>query len=141
MSRVLLIGPSTKALADAIEAGGHQVAYVCLDDERTHAIDAIRGGFDGRSADALMADLRSAADFLPVRHVRWLIRETWGPELHVPCLAVLTAHHLQLPELEVHIDDFLLDPCLPLESEPAIAGCASDDVRGRRAGPSDGDRT
>ncbi|MGV3613709.1 MAG: winged helix-turn-helix domain-containing protein [Fimbriimonas sp.] len=92
------------------------MAYVSLDDEGKKVVDAIYRAFEGRSPDALMADLRPAVDFLPVRHVRWLIRETWGPDLEVPCLALLSPHHLHQGDMEAHIDDFLLDPIQPKEA-------------------------
>jgi DNA-binding response OmpR family regulator len=116
MSRVLLFGPCSKDLLETIESGGHKIAHVSLDDENTHAIDAICRAFEGRPADVLMADLRTAADFLPIRHVRWLFRETWGSELFVPCLAFLNVHHLRLPDLQTYVDDFILDPYRPTEA-------------------------
>jgi DNA-binding response OmpR family regulator len=121
MSRILVIGPSTKALVETVESAGHAVAYICVDDEYTEALDSICRAFDGRPADALVADLRQAADYLPVRHVRWLIRETWGTELHVPCLAIVGSRHLRLPDLEAHIDDFLLDGHCPSEATARLS--------------------
>ena len=120
MSRILVIGPSTKGLVETVESAGHSVAYVCVDDEYDQALDSICRSFDGRPADAMVADLRQAADFLPVRHVRWLIRETWGGEIHVPCLAILTSHHLRLTDMPVQIDDFLLDSYRPPEADARL---------------------
>lgn len=116
MPRVLIFGPAPRELIETVESDGHRTAFVDVDVENGRVVDALCQAFDGRPADLLLADLRTAADFLPVRHVRWLIRETWGAELTVPCLALLNAHHLRQQELPVHIDDFLIEPFLTPET-------------------------
>jgi DNA-binding response OmpR family regulator len=97
-------------LVDGLRSAGHVVVSTPMDEDRHGFLDSISQAFEGRPADLIVADLTTSADFLPLRHVQWVLRETWGSETRVPCLALLSPYHLSIPDLPAFVEDFLLPP-------------------------------
>jgi hypothetical protein len=110
MPRLLVLQSSQPDLEDALLSAGHSVVSISFDADSYDVADSIRQSFGGRPADLIVADLTSANDFLPLRHMQWMLRDIWGSDIRLPCLALLTPHHLALPELPAFVEDFVLPP-------------------------------
>ncbi len=115
MPRVLVLESSQRGLSEALRGAGHTVVATSFEDDSYDLADSIRLAFQGRPADLIVADLTTASDFLPLRHVQWVLRDIWGAETRLPCLALLIPYHLSLPELPAFVEDFLLPPYDPGE--------------------------
>ncbi len=103
-------GP-TAPLADALRAGGYAVARRVLDGANADAVNALCTLFAGRPPDLVLCDIAPSRDCLPLRHVRRLLHQSWGDDFRLPpLLALLSAHHLTLPDWPALADDFLLPP-------------------------------
>jgi DNA-binding response OmpR family regulator len=127
MQNVLVISPApvrdpAASLVRALgEVGSYRVARTALDGPKDTA-GAFCAAFEGRIPDVIVADLSTAIDCLPLRHIRRLLRHTWGSDLPVPpCLALLDPHHLGLPDWPAYADDFLLPPYNPREALARIS--------------------
>ncbi len=116
MQNILVLAPADKgspinALARALRSAGYTVARTALEGSAPESVEALCRCFTGRPPDVLLADLSGAPDCLPLRHAHRLLRHAWGDDLPPPsCLALLTPHHLALPDWPAHTDDFLLPP-------------------------------
>jgi DNA-binding response OmpR family regulator len=111
MQNVLIASPgrgegATPAIHEALYAVGYRVAWSPAEDG-----DALCAAFHGVPPDVIINDLSSAADLLPARHLRTLLREIWGEDLPAPGLIGLTtAAHLSRREWLSYLDDFVLPP-------------------------------
>jgi DNA-binding response OmpR family regulator len=121
MPRVLVLESSQRGLDDLLRSAGHKVVSFSCEEDSHELGDSIRQSFEGRPADIVVADLSNASDLLPVRHLQWILREIWGGETRLPCLALVTPNHLALPELPAFIEDFLLPPYDRVEITVRIA--------------------
>jgi DNA-binding response OmpR family regulator len=121
MPRVLVLESSQRGLDDLLRSAGHKVVSLSCEEDSHELGDSIRQSFEGRPADIVVADLSNASDLLPVRHLQWILREIWGGETRLPCLALVTPNHLALPELPAFIEDFLLPPYDRVEITVRIA--------------------
>jgi DNA-binding response OmpR family regulator len=110
MPRVLVLETLKRGLPDALKRAGHNVVAVSFDDDTYELGDAIRQSFEGRPSDIIVADLTTANDFLPLRNIQWVLRDIWGSEIRLPCVALLTPNHLGIPELPAFVEDFVLPP-------------------------------
>ena len=116
MPRVLILQTANLHIVEALRRAGHSVACAAMDDDNTDVIDEMCRAFEGRPADVIVADLTTAIDFLPLRHFQFIVRETWGDEMRIPCIALLAPFHLGLPDLPAFVEDFLLPPYDPSEA-------------------------
>lgn len=115
MSRILVLESSQRGAIEALRKAGHQTFGVTFEHDSYAMGEAIRDAFDGRMPDLMVADLSPGGDFLPLRHVQWVLNDLWGPGAKLPCLAFLTSSHLALPDLPTFVDDFVLPPFDPRE--------------------------
>jgi len=126
MLNVLVLAPNEKggpasALAHALTQAGYAVQRTALDGG-PEAVDSLCRAFLGRPPDVLLADLSTAPDCLPLRHATRLLLHAWGDDLPLPSrLALLTPHHLCLPDWPAYTDDFLLPPYAPAEMLARLA--------------------
>lgn len=126
MQNVLVLAPSERgcpgaALAYALKANGYTVVCTALDGKGDFA-HLLGSAFAGRPPDLMVADLTTARDCLPLRHIGHLLRHTWGDDLPAPpCLALLDQDHLRLPDWPAFLDDFLLSPFSPKEALARIS--------------------
>jgi DNA-binding winged helix-turn-helix (wHTH) protein len=116
MPRILILQSSNLQIVEALRRAGHAIASAYIDDDNSDVLDEMCRAFDGRAADVIIADLTEATDFLPLRHVQYILRETWGEEMRIPCVALLSPYHLGLPDLPAFVEDFLLPPHDPSEA-------------------------
>lgn len=108
-------GPGIR-LTQALEREGYRVSGVSLDSRIANAADLLAAPFGGRPPDILLADLRLAADCLPVQHARRVLNCVWGEDLPMPLiLALFQPRHIVLPDWRAYVDDFLLPPHTPEE--------------------------
>ena len=120
MLNILILAPrsghaSLAALTDALSSAGYPSACTALDGG-ADALETLCAAFGGRPPDVLLADLSTAADFLPLRHVTRLLQSAWGEEMPPPArLALLTPRHLSQSDWPAYTDDFLLPPYAPAE--------------------------
>lgn len=97
----------TTSIVRALREASYAVGEISPDEK----VDAMQDVLAGRPPDVLVADLSTAADCLPLRHVRRLLQDIWGSEAPLPpVLALCRESHLDLPELPAFADDFLLPP-------------------------------
>src|SRR5579871_2413401 len=121
MQNVLIItpdkaAPHVAALACRLRNTGYAVGETDLEESGADALDALLAHFEGRPPDLLLADLASASDCLPLRHLRRVLRFAWGDDLPLPpCLTLLCPQHLSQPDWPAYTDDFLLPPYEPSE--------------------------
>lgn len=72
---------------------------------------AVRTQLGGRPPAALVADIRHAADCLPIRHIQRALKALWDEDAPPPlCLALMDSSHLAQPDWPAYADDFLLAP-------------------------------
>lgn len=122
MQNVLILAPPGTgtpggSLAGPLKAAGYDVARSAMEDRETGATDALCLAFAGRPPDVLLADLSDAPDCLPLRHLRRLLRQTWGDDFMAPpTLALLRPRHLGQPDWPALADDFLIPPYSPDET-------------------------
>lgn len=126
MQNVLVIAPCAdrepaRGVGAELKEYGYAVVCTALDGPK----DTVRpfcDAFDGRLPDILVADLSTAVDCLPLRHIHRLLRHTWGDDIPAPpCLALLDPRHLGLPDWPAYADDFLLPPYAPREALARIS--------------------
>jgi DNA-binding winged helix-turn-helix (wHTH) protein len=126
MLNVLVLAPSeaggpTAPLRRVLRETGYGVAGTTLAGG-SGAVAALCRAFSGRPPDALLADLSTTPDCLPLRHAARLLREAWSDDLPMPPrLALLTPRHLAQPDWPAYTDDFLLPPFAPDEMLARLA--------------------
>ncbi len=122
MQNVLILAPPGKGTPGASLVGpladaGYKVARSAMEDRGADAADALCRAFAGRPPDVLLADLSDAPDCLTLRHLRHLLRQTWGDDFAPPpTLALLRPRHLGQPDWPALADDFLIPPYCPEET-------------------------
>lgn len=121
MQNILIVVPSspsgpTSALAETLRSAGYGVVRRVLDDGDADAVETLCALFAGRPPDLLVCDLSAARDCLPLRHLRALLRQTWGDDFRLPpILSLMNAAHLTQQDWPAYTDDFLLAPYAPSE--------------------------
>lgn len=122
MQNVLILAPPGQgtpgaSLVRPLAAAGYDVARSAMEDRGADAADALERAFAGRPPDVLLADLSAAPDCLPLRHLRRVLRQTWGDDFTPPpTLALLQPRHLGQPDWPALADDFLIPPYSPDEA-------------------------
>ena len=122
MQNVLILAPPGTgtpgaSLVGPLTTAGYEVARSAMDDHERGDADALCLAFAGRPPDVLLADLSDAPDCLPLRHLRRLLRQTWGDDfVPPPTLALLRPRHLGQPDWPALADDFLIPPYSPDET-------------------------
>ncbi len=127
MLNVLILAPHetggpTPPLRHALREAGYGVAGTALGGRGASVVESLCHAFAGRPPDALLADLSTAPDCLPLRHAALLLRDAWSDDLPTPPrLALLAPRHLALPDWPAYTDDFLLPPYAPAEMLARLA--------------------
>ncbi len=127
MLNVLILAPHeaggpTAPLRHALREAGYGVAHTALGGSGTDVLASLCRAFGGRPPDALLADLSTTPDCLPLRHAARLLRDAWSDDLPTPPrLALLTPRHLAQPDWPAYTDDFLLPPFAPAEMLARLA--------------------
>ena len=77
--------------------------------------------FAGRPPDVLVADVSSAPDMTPLKHLNRLLEQIWGNSDAIPLTLVLL-DPIQLGKRDwlAMVDDFLLPPFLPAEARARL---------------------
>jgi two-component system alkaline phosphatase synthesis response regulator PhoP len=126
MLNILIVAPEMSTgpagpLRGALHDAGYRVAHTALDN--CHPLPSILAEvFAGRPPDALLADISTAADCLPLRHIMALLHQTWGDEMPLPPrLALMAPRHLENDAWQAFVDDFLLPPYRPEEMLARLA--------------------
>jgi two-component system, OmpR family, alkaline phosphatase synthesis response regulator PhoP len=77
--------------------------------------------FAGRPPDVLVADVSSAPDMTPLKHLNRLLQQIWGNSDAVPLtLVLLDPVHLTKRDWLALVDDFLLPPFWPAEARARL---------------------
>ncbi len=89
----------------------YDVAVVDLNCPTADLTERLHAAFDGKPPAAVVVDLRSSPDCLPLRHVRRILQLTWFEDGPLPvCLGLLSEAHLAQPDWPAYVDDFALPP-------------------------------
>ncbi len=128
MLRLLVITPEgagpTRLLADALsgtEGATRYQVYSLVPDGLPHRLqDSLYQAFDGRPPDALLCDLSTAGDALPLVHLLRAMQQVWEGLPPLPCLALLSPIHLNRTEWMAQVDDFLLPPYSAAEARTRL---------------------
>lgn len=122
MQNVLILAPAGAgtpgaALVGPLTSAGYDVVRSAMDGCDASANASLCRAFGGRPPDVLLADLSEASDCLALRHLRRLLRLTWGDDFTPPpTLALLRPRHLEQPDWPALADDFLIPPYCPTET-------------------------
>jgi two-component system, OmpR family, alkaline phosphatase synthesis response regulator PhoP len=109
-------------LTAALQAQGYRVSAAALDGRTAESCERLASAFGGRPPEILLADLTGARDCLPVQHARRALRCVWGEDLPLPLtVGLFQPAHLELPDWQAYVDDFILPPHAPKELAARIS--------------------
>lgn len=121
MAKVLIYTPSPASehmlsVEKLLKSAGHITASPDMDGTESLAANSLEQAFHGSLPDAIVTDLSTTHDLMPLRHLLKIVKLLHQGELQNPCnLALITLHHLKLPEWSTIMDDFMLPPYSPVE--------------------------